>query len=111
MKPFKFTLLNKICKWSNLFKQHLLDHINQLLSELDSFITEGMQIFELNVLRDDFDTLLKIMSVLSQIRIRQKQINCMFQPIKEIIETLKNYNVEISRELRSLVSFFINPCI
>lgn len=107
MKSFKFTLLNEICKWSNIFKQHLLKHINQSLFELDSFITEGIQIFGLPVQKDDFTTLLKIMSVLSQIRDRQKRTNCMFQPLKDIIETLKQYNVEISSEMQEHVSFYL----
>lgn len=27
VRPFKQALLNTVCKWGNLFKQHLMDHV------------------------------------------------------------------------------------
>lgn len=27
MKPFKQALLNTVCKWSSMIKQHLVDHV------------------------------------------------------------------------------------
>jgi len=27
VRPFKQALLNTVCKWGNLFKQHLVDHV------------------------------------------------------------------------------------
>ncbi len=54
-------------------------------------------------MNDDFPTLLKIMSVLSQIKERQNRTNCMFQPLRGIVDTLKQYNVEIDKEISSQV--------
>jgi dynein heavy chain len=27
LRPFRQALLNTVCKWSNMFKQHLVDHV------------------------------------------------------------------------------------
>jgi hypothetical protein len=27
VRPFKQAVLNTVCKWGNLFKQHLVDHV------------------------------------------------------------------------------------
>lgn len=34
VRPFKHTLMNVIKKWSWMFKEHLLNHVNQRLEEL-----------------------------------------------------------------------------
>ena len=33
-KPMKQALLNTVCKWSNLLKQHLINHVHKRYSEL-----------------------------------------------------------------------------
>lgn len=35
LRPFKHTLMNVIKRWSWMFKEHLLNHVNQRLDKWD----------------------------------------------------------------------------
>ena len=39
--PFKTSLMNCIKRWSYAFKKHLLDHVTNSLSELNTFIDKA----------------------------------------------------------------------
>lgn len=47
---------------------------------------------------DDYDTLVKVMAVLKQIRDRQAETDEIFTPLWETIELLKTYEVEFTEE-------------
>lgn len=38
LKPFRQSLLNTICKWSSMFKKHLVERVTTSLSDLGAFI-------------------------------------------------------------------------
>ncbi|XP_069702004.1 dynein beta chain, ciliary-like [Periplaneta americana] len=98
VRPFKQALLNTVCKWSNLFKQHLVDHVINSLQELEDFMIEADKGLLATVQEGDYDGLLKVMGYLYHVRERQVATDEMFEPLKEIIEMLKVYDVEFSEE-------------
>lgn len=38
LKPFKQSLLNTVCKWSSMFKKHLVERVTTSLADLGNFI-------------------------------------------------------------------------
>ena len=38
LRPFRQSLLNTICKWSSMFKKHLVERVTTSLSDLGAFI-------------------------------------------------------------------------
>lgn len=38
LRPFKQSLLNTVCKWSSMFKKHLVERVTTSLSDLGNFI-------------------------------------------------------------------------
>lgn len=38
LRPFRQSVLNMVCKWSSMFKRHLVDRVTSSLSDLGSFI-------------------------------------------------------------------------
>lgn len=38
LRPFKQSVLNTVCKWSSMFKTHLVDRVTNSLSDLGTFI-------------------------------------------------------------------------
>lgn len=99
VKPLRQAILNTVCKWGNLFKQHLVERVTNSLEELDNFIVESVQAMQVELAEDDYDGLLKVMSYLQKVKDRQDYTDSMFDPLKEIIELLKNYGVEFSEEI------------
>lgn len=93
---FKQSLLKHISLWSNLYKEHLIDHVINDLQELETFINDGMAILRLEVQQEDLETLLKVMSILSKIKDRQVDTDNMFEPLKNMVDLLKQFSVEFS---------------
>ncbi|XP_031334092.1 dynein beta chain, ciliary-like [Photinus pyralis] len=99
VRPLRQAVLNIICKWGSMFKQHLFEHVISSLSELDSFVAEAIAALQVELSEDDYEGLLSVMGYLVKIRDRQTATDGMFQPIKEIMELLKEYGVEFSEEI------------
>lgn len=38
LRPFKQSLLNTVCKWSSMFKKHLVERVTSSLCDLGNFI-------------------------------------------------------------------------
>lgn len=45
LRPFKHTLMNVIKRWSWMFKEHLLNHVNQRLDKWDLDMDSRMRTF------------------------------------------------------------------
>lgn len=99
VRPLKQAILNTICKWGNLFKQHLYDRVINSLNELDSFIVEAIQAMQVTLAEDDYDGLLKVMGYLFKVKERQVETDNMFQPLKEIMDLLFEYGMEFPEEV------------
>jgi dynein heavy chain len=93
LKDLKYSLLNSICKWSYLFKQFLQNKVIDDLNELEDFIADSTELLQTEPSDEDYELLLRILKTLSQINERERQTDEMFEPLKEIVEMLKNYEV------------------
>ncbi|KAL0116299.1 hypothetical protein PUN28_011253 [Cardiocondyla obscurior] len=98
IRALKQTLLNTICKWTNLFKTHLVDHVNSELESLSHFLTNALKKFTQPIAPDDYEDLLNTIYYLKEVRDRQYEIDDMWEPIKAIINLLKQHQVEFGEE-------------
>ncbi|XP_043280985.1 dynein beta chain, ciliary-like [Venturia canescens] len=98
-KPFKQTLLNTVCKWANLFKNHLVDRVVNSLKKLAEFFDAATERFTQPVLEDDHDGLLQTIYYLKEVRDRQYEIDGMFDSLKDTMDLLKNYEVDFDEEI------------
>ncbi|XP_077301132.1 dynein beta chain, ciliary-like [Arctopsyche grandis] len=99
MKRLKQSLLNAICKWGNVFKQNIVDYVENRLNDLDEFIEQASKSLCSDLKDNDYEGLLCVMGCL--IKVRERQVNstqAMFEPISEQIELLKTYGVEFLEE-------------
>lgn len=48
VRPLRQAILNAVCKWGNLFKQHLYDRVVNSLNDLDNFIREAVAAMQVN---------------------------------------------------------------
>lgn len=99
VKPLRQAVLNNVCKWGNLFKQHLYNHVLNSLEELESFIAESIAAMQQPLDENDYDGLLKIMGYLFKVKERQIATDNMFEPLKQIMDLLKDYGVEFPEEI------------
>lgn len=99
VKPLRQAILNTICKWGNMFKQHLFNHVIDSLNGLENFIKESVSAMQVPLAEDDYDGLLKVMGYLFKVKERQVETDVMFEPLKEIMELLKDYSVEFPEEI------------
>uniref|UniRef100_A0A1I8PY36 AAA+ ATPase domain-containing protein n=1 Tax=Stomoxys calcitrans TaxID=35570 RepID=A0A1I8PY36_STOCA len=96
IRPLKYTLLNMTCKWSQFYKKALLMYVERTLQRFTDFIKRSFQLLQLNVARDDFRSLLKVLEVIARIKKKEKYADHLFKPLKEIVQLLKTYHVHIN---------------
>nr|CAH7754609.1 unnamed protein product [Callosobruchus chinensis] len=99
VKPLRQAILNMACKWGNLFKQHLYNHVIDSLNELENFIKEAIAAMQVPLTEDDYDGLIKVMGYLWKVKERQIETDAMFDPLKQIMDLLKEYGVEFPEEI------------
>lgn len=99
VKRLRQAVLNNVCKWGNLFKQHLYNHVLDSLSELEAFIQESISVMEKPLADDDYEGLLNVMGYLFKVKERQVATDNMFEPLKQIMDLLKEYGVEFAEEV------------
>lgn len=99
VRRLRQAVLNNVCKWGNLFKQHLYNHVLDSLNELESFIQESIAVMEKPLADDDYEGLLKVMGYLFKVKERQIATDNMFEPLKQIMDLLKEYGVEFAEEV------------
>lgn len=74
------------------------------LNELTQFVKSGTATLNLEIDRDDYETLLKVMDVLAQVRDRRSDINNIFKPITNTIEMLRLYGDDFNEDIHTKVS-------
>ncbi|MED6240198.1 hypothetical protein ATANTOWER_017418 [Ataeniobius toweri] len=95
IRPFKHTLLNVIKRWSWMFKEHLLNHVNQSVKELSHFLEDTAGGLSTKVSDGDYAGLVNIMGHLMAIRDRQISNEQNFKPLKSTAELLKSYGQQL----------------
>ncbi|XP_039284796.1 dynein beta chain, ciliary [Nilaparvata lugens] len=98
IRPFKQALLNTVCKWSMMFKQHLINHVVNSLNELAKFVEEADVGLMKPLTEGDYDGLVTVMGYLMQVKERQMTTDYMFEPLRDIIELVKTYDLEFPEE-------------
>ncbi|XP_022817840.1 dynein beta chain, ciliary-like [Spodoptera litura] len=99
LKRLNQAIMNIICKWSNLFKENLKDHVHKSLDDLEEFIAYATKALSVELAEDDYDGLLKVMGVLNEVRAKMDaDTDHMFEPLRDIIDVLKEYGVEFPEE-------------
>ena len=99
VNPLKMTILTNIKKWSYLFKKHLLDNVSDSLKNLDAFIERAEEGLMCQLIPGDYKALIKVMSILKEIKDRQSKTDRMFHPLEEIINLLRDYGMIIPEHI------------
>lgn len=94
LKVLKQSLLNEVCKWSHLFKNYLQEKVMNDLNELEKFIEESTAKLNQVVTNEDATTLLSILKTISHINERSELTDKMFDPLRQIVDLLKSFDVE-----------------
>ncbi|KAK7945776.1 hypothetical protein WMY93_001504 [Mugilogobius chulae] len=95
ISPFKHTLMNVIKRWSWMFKEHLLNHVNESVRELSAFVQDTAQGLSKKVSDGDYAGLVDIMGHLMAMRDRQISNDQHFKPLKSTAELLKTYGQQL----------------
>ncbi|KAJ7345633.1 hypothetical protein JRQ81_001583, partial [Phrynocephalus forsythii] len=98
IKPFKLALMNMIKKWSWMFKEHLLNYVNQSITELATFIHESEKGLAKKVEEGDYTLLVEIMGHLMAIRDLQSTGD-IFKPLKSTAEWLQSYGQPLPEQI------------
>uniref|UniRef100_A0AAQ5YU21 Dynein axonemal heavy chain 17 n=1 Tax=Amphiprion ocellaris TaxID=80972 RepID=A0AAQ5YU21_AMPOC len=91
----KSALLNTIKKWSLMFKQYLIDHVTNSLSDLEKFIAKAEAGLGQQVEEGDYSGLVGIIGHLLAVKERQNTTDTMFEPLQQTIALLKVYEQEL----------------
>ncbi|TMS22638.1 hypothetical protein E3U43_012903 [Larimichthys crocea] len=94
-RSMKSALLNIIKKWSFMFKQHLIDHVIDSLSDLEKFISVAEAGLSQRVEEGDYSGLVGVMGHLLAVKERQNSTDAMFEPLQQTIALLKVYEQEL----------------
>ncbi|XP_013170954.1 PREDICTED: dynein beta chain, ciliary-like [Papilio xuthus] len=99
LKRLNQAIMNIVCKWSNLFKQNLKDHVHTSLDDLEKFIEYATKELSVELSEDDYEGLLRVMQVLNEVKAKQDAgTEFMFEPLRDIMYLLKEYGVEFPEE-------------
>ncbi|XP_043931285.1 dynein axonemal heavy chain 11-like [Protopterus annectens] len=99
IKPFKFSLMTVIKRWSWMFKEYLLKHVVCSVSELENFISETEKGLAKEVKEGNYTELVEIMRHLMAIRDRQSTTDENFKRLKLTAKLLKIYGQQIPEEV------------
>lgn len=103
VRPFRQALLNIVCKWSNMFKEHLVNRVTESLGDLATFIRNADEGLLQTVKEGDYEGLVSIMAYLLHVKERTQTTDEMFEPMQEIIDLLKYYDTDIPEEVNVLL--------
>ncbi|XP_071447818.1 dynein beta chain, ciliary [Hetaerina americana] len=104
VRPFKQALLNTASRWGHMFKQFLVDHVTNSLSDLSQFIREADEGLLQPLVEGDYKGLVEVMGYLMQVKDRAAPSAAtasddLFEPIHNTIELLKYYDMELPEEV------------
>ncbi|XP_018327462.1 dynein beta chain, ciliary [Agrilus planipennis] len=103
VRPFKQALLNLVCKWSDMFKKHLVNTVTHNLRDLAEFIRSADEGLLQTVNDGDYDALVNVMGYLLKVKERQVKTDEIFCPLKETIDLLKYYDQDLPEEINVLL--------
>uniref|UniRef100_H3ASB2 Dynein, axonemal, heavy polypeptide 9 like n=1 Tax=Latimeria chalumnae TaxID=7897 RepID=H3ASB2_LATCH len=98
IKPFKVSLMTIIKRWSWMFKEHLLNHVNDSVNDLGIFINETEKGLSTKVEDGDYVRLVEIMGHLMAIRDRQSTEKNI-RHLKSTAELLRTYGQQLPEQM------------
>lgn len=101
LKEFKSSMLFEIRQWIKLFIGYLKNHVIESLQELEDFIERSKLILNQEIEKHEFDKLVEILSILSQVEQRTLETDSMFEPLKNEVELLKKFNEELEPNINT----------
>lgn len=75
---------------------------------MDEFIKEATAELSKQIIQDDYDQLVRIITYLNKIKDRQAETDGMFKPIQGFMELLKTYGVKFEEDVHALVIVLLN---
>lgn len=79
------------------------------MDDLQEFIAYASKALSVELAEDDYDGLLKVMGVLNEVRAKMDaDTDHMFEPLRDIIDVLKEYGVEFPEETYEQVMLFMD---
>ncbi|KAM6951484.1 dynein beta chain, ciliary-like [Aplochiton taeniatus] len=108
-RAFKSALLNIVKKWSFMFKQHLIDHVTNSLSDLEGFISVAEGGLCHRVEEGDYSGLVGVMGHLLAVKERQATTDAMFEPLQHTIALLRTYEQELPDVVYRQLQVFKSP--
>lgn len=99
LRPFRQALLNIVRKWGNMFKNHLVNRVTSTLIDLGDFIRRADEQLLQQITEGDYEGLVNIMAYLLNVKERAITTDDMFEPMQEIINLLKYYDMDIPEEV------------
>lgn len=103
VRPFRQSLMNIVRKWGNMFKDHLVNRVTRNLTDLADFIRRADEGLLQTIKEGDYDGLVNIMAYLMHVKERALTTDDMFEPMKETIDLLKYYDMDIPEEVNVLL--------
>lgn len=103
VRPFRQSLLNIVRKWGNMFKNHLVTRVTTTLADLANFIRRADEQLLQQIIEGDYEGLVNIMAYLLNVKERAVTTDDMFEPMQEIINLLKYYDMDIPEEVNVLL--------
>ncbi|XP_054619923.1 dynein axonemal heavy chain 9-like isoform X2 [Dunckerocampus dactyliophorus] len=94
-RGMKIALLNIVKKWSFMFKQHLIDHVINSLSDLENFIIMAETGLGQQVDKGDYNALVGVIGHLLAVKERQHTADAMFEPLQQTVALLKDYEQDV----------------
>lgn len=86
--------------------------LNCSLDELEKFIAYASKELSIELADDDYEGLLKVMSVLNEVKAKQEAgADTMFEPLRDIIDVLKEYGVDFPEETYEQVKQKLIYCL
>lgn len=78
------------------------------MDDLEAFIAYATKELNVELEDDDYEGLLNVMRVLNEVRAKQDAgTDTMFEPLRDIIDVLKEYGVEFSEETYEQVTIYV----
>ncbi|EDQ88776.1 outer dynein arm heavy chain beta [Monosiga brevicollis MX1] len=94
-QPFKDRLYNIVKQWSNMFIEHLTEHVTNSLVDLEVFVQQVDQGLSEPIPEGNYDALVKTMDLLNRVNERAEATDAMFDPLTETVRLLEAYDIEM----------------
>ncbi|BET02170.1 Dynein, axonemal heavy chain [Nesidiocoris tenuis] len=101
---FKIALLSHVERWGLLYKNYLIDDVNNKIYSLEQFIIDMTASLQRPLVKGDYDGLVAVIGALCKVKDRATEADGIFEPLAATIELLKEYHIEFPEELHDLLS-------